>query len=69
MPVESERAIMQESPISFLFSNVFEECAGKFTLIAPKERALFADGGSTLIAPDDANGPRRRILRRSNINA
>ena len=41
-----------------MVSVVFKACAGKSTLIALDERALFADGGSTLIAPDDANGTR-----------
>ena len=51
-----------------MFALVFEACAGKSTLIALDERALSAEGGSTLIAPHDANCTRRLMCWRSNMS-
>ena len=62
MLCESERMLMQESLISFMFPYAFGGFAATSTRIAPDERALSAEGGSTLIAPDDASGTRRPIF-------
>ena len=58
---------MNNASIAHIFHLLFGAFADESTRIAPDERALPVEGGSTPIAPDDFT--RRLVLFRSNINA